>query len=659
MSNSIVEEVLALRGVQLNPVQREALPLIISDKNLVLCWSTGAGKTLAGEIAIYKALSDGKKAVYLVPLKALGNEKYEYFRKYEQLGYLVTLRSGDFDSDDSDLVDYDIIIATYEKMDSIIRHKASWLNDIGCIVVDEAHNITERGRGIVLEILLTRLKLLCKNARIVCLSAVMSNAEDVARWLNADLHISSWKSVPHVSGVAYQLDDDVVIEWKDNRVERLPVRDSLDIVATLVLDTVVNDNAQAMVFCHSRKSTIDTAQYLSRYITSTLSKDVRDKLNLIATQIHDPELAQLIRNGVAYHNAGLSREERILIEEGFKRQYIKVITATTSLAQGVNLPARRLIVKTIKRYDPNEGWVLLPKYEFNNLAGRAGRYGLDPIGEVIVLAKEDGRYDERPSFIMQYLDRENEPIVSQLTDLDRIHSHVLATIALEPLTEDELKQFFLNTFGAVTIDKVTLADNIENSVALLEKLKLIYKKDGKLHATLMGSRVSLLYISPLTYAQTLIYLNSEYSTNVWLDAVVGFDDFELDRYNVNFAQVLRDWIDEHPKQLIAQRYNVGQGDIHVAVDLAEWLIHAASVIASILGHRDTAKQLQNLEVRIKYGVRDELVELCKIKWIGREIARRLYDNKIKTKDELKRNIDTELVRKITGKFYSRIREELI
>ena len=207
IKNSIPEALYSIlekeKITQLRPAQVKAIEKgLLDGKNLLVCTPTASGKTLIAEIAALKSIIENKgKAIYIVPLKALASEKYKDFKqKYGHIAK-VALSIGDIDSSDSYLVEYDLIITTSEKLDSLIRHHAPWLSLISTIIIDEIHLINDVGRGPTLEILITILKQLLKNAQIIGLSATIGNPEELAAWLKAELVIDEWRPVKLHKGV--------------------------------------------------------------------------------------------------------------------------------------------------------------------------------------------------------------------------------------------------------------------------------------------------------------------------------------------------------------------------------------------------------------------------------------------------------------------------
>ncbi len=183
------------------PVQEKALNSgVLEGKSMLICSPTASGKTLVATFAISKAVEQGK-ALYLVPLKALANEKYnEYKALFENTDYSVTMSTGDIDSSPEPLAKYNLIILTVEKLDSLIRHGASWLDNVKTVVVDETHLLNDTSRGPTLEIVMTLLKQLI-NPQFVCLSATIGNPKELASWLQAELVIDNWRPVQLKHGI--------------------------------------------------------------------------------------------------------------------------------------------------------------------------------------------------------------------------------------------------------------------------------------------------------------------------------------------------------------------------------------------------------------------------------------------------------------------------
>src|SRR5512137_578711 len=173
---------------ELYPPQAEAVERgLLEGKNMLLSMSTASGKTLLAELAMLKAALDGKRSLYIVPLRALATEKYESFRKFRTLDVAVGISTGDFDKRDERLGKNQIIIATSEKADSLMRNGASWVQDLAVLVVDEIHLLSDVGRGPTLEMTITKLRHCNPHLQVIGLSATVANGGELAAWLKAEL----------------------------------------------------------------------------------------------------------------------------------------------------------------------------------------------------------------------------------------------------------------------------------------------------------------------------------------------------------------------------------------------------------------------------------------------------------------------------------------
>ncbi len=201
-----VYSILCKEVEELRPSQQKAVDKGLLDyKNLLVCTPTASGKTLIAELAFTKSIIENRgKAIYIVPLKALATEKYKDFqRKYGSL-FRIVMSIGDLDSKEDHLANYDLIICTSEKLDSLLRHHVPWLKSVGVIIVDEVHLLNDHGRGPTLEILLTILRQLLKNVQILALSATIGNPKELSEWLEAELVEDEWRPVKLEKGIYHE-----------------------------------------------------------------------------------------------------------------------------------------------------------------------------------------------------------------------------------------------------------------------------------------------------------------------------------------------------------------------------------------------------------------------------------------------------------------------
>ncbi|MEM2029173.1 MAG: DEAD/DEAH box helicase, partial [Candidatus Bathyarchaeia archaeon] len=355
-----VKKVLAEEGIrELFPPQADAVKAgALDGRNLLLASPTASGKTLIAELCALKhVLENGGKVLYLAPLKALANEKYEEFKKYSVIRkpdgrhVSVGISTGDFDSSDPWLGKFDIIVTTNEKCDSLLRHRAPWINEITLVVADEVHLLNDVERGPTLEVVLARLMQLNPNIQVLALSATVKNHDEIAEWLGARAITTEWRPVKLREGIL--LDDEV--QFKDGgsiKVNRLVKDPSINLALH-----AVKQGGQALIFASSRKSAVNLSRKAAPEVGALLSKSLKRSLENIAEEILSSGertrlsdlLAELVRNGVAFHHAGLSGVHRKIIEDSFRDGKIKVLTATPTLAFGVNLPARMVVISDYRR----------------------------------------------------------------------------------------------------------------------------------------------------------------------------------------------------------------------------------------------------------------------------------------------------------------------
>jgi len=389
---------------ELYPPQEDAVKAgIIDGKSVLVSAPTASGKTLTATMAILSHLSKNKsKVIYLTPLRALASEKFEEFKKLEKINQdqkiKVAISTGDFNSNNHDLDDADIIILTNETMDAMMTFQKSWIYEIGLVVSDEIHLIGDSGRGPTLEMILTRFKTgyVGKKPQIIALSATISNSDELAEWLGCKLVESEWRPVPLSEAVYsnHTITNQDRVESEGNLDRKRESRHKKAEIG-LGLDTI-EDQAQSLIFTMTRASSVATATEAGKFVAKQLKKDELEKLIKISKTILPKEtedqtklvtkLADMVKNGVAFHHAGLDQRCRTIIETEFKNGHIKLLTSTPTLAAGVNLPARRVIISNVFRFGSN-GNAPITILEYKQMCGRAGRPQYDDEGESIIIAK--------------------------------------------------------------------------------------------------------------------------------------------------------------------------------------------------------------------------------------------------------------------------------
>lgn len=656
--------------VNLYPPQEKTVKAgLLEGKSILVSAPTASGKTLIAILAIIRHLSEKRgKIVYLSPLKALASEKFNEFKKLGSVDICKNLKiqisTGDFDASEKNLGQNDILVLTNEKMDSIIRQGAEWIDQISLVIADEVHLLGDDDRGPTLEIVLTKLKLLPKKPQILALSATVTNADEIADWLECKLVHSEWRPVPLSEGVY----DQGVVTMQDNKKYEIQTSikgPSVD----LGLDSL-NNGGQAILFAETRTRSVSLATKTSEAVSKTLNNEEKETLEKISQKILDDNehtelvktLASLIKNGVAFHHAGLNSNCRDLIESEFRNKRIKILASTPTLAAGVNLPARRVVIASLTRYDAKYGTNKpISILEYKQLCGRAGRPQYDKYGEAIIVGNSNG--DEIFDY---YINGTPEPISSKLTSDKALRMHLLSFVSTNPgIKRDDIVEFFSKTLSGSQERKTTIKFHIQISLRYLESEDLVKQKGDRYIATEFGKKTSTLYIDPLTavlFRKSLERVSTKGHALGLLHLITISEDFfpkfslrnkdyefvgtmienyadqliePISEYDCNRSLLaMHAWINESSEIFLSDNFGIESGDMHRMAETADWLIHALYEIAKLEKKDEILTEIDSLRSRVVYGIKGELVDLVQIKGIGRVRARILFKNGIKTTEDL-------------------------
>jgi helicase len=636
LSSRVVDH-FAERGVrELYPPQRAAVDAGVCDgADVVAAVPTASGKTLVAQLALLTANGPG---LYVCPLRALAREKYETFAALP--GVDVGISTGDFDATGEALAGNDVVVATSEKVDSAIRNGASWVDALACVVVDEVHLLGATGRGPTLEVTLATLRRRNPDLQTVALSATVDNPEAIADWLDAALVESEWRPVDLRTGVAVggevDFDDGTSLSVDldeteiDGDGDADDENDPTEVTAALVADAVA-DGGQCLAFVRSRREAVDLAERLAEDgLAAELGIDeaaaaAAEEATDVDGTLTGRQLADCLRTGVAFHHAGLRSGHRAVVESAFRERDVACICATPTLAAGVNVPARRVVVRDQRRYGEG-GMAWIPTLEVHQMCGRAGRPGLDPHGEAVLVADADTRGEVRE----RYVEGEPEAVESQLAEPGALRTHVLAAVATGfAATESEILDVFEGTFYARETGAGGLADAVAVAVDDLVAAEMVARETGgvedyRLVATAVGETTSKQYVRPetgerivaglraaadLSEATTLTafevicdtpdmqdtYLGNAERADIYQFArsnaaqlttdMTDPDDFEGWLESVKTARILDEWIGGATVEELVERYRIGPGDLDSRVERAEWLLSAAEALGETTGVR--------------------------------------------------------------------------
>jgi helicase len=549
-----------------------------------------------------------------------------------------------------------------------------------------------------------------------------------------------------------------------------------DAVTNIVADTI-QKNKQALVFVNSKRSAESVAKKLTTFLKKkrpTLGADhhfsaLQPALQTISERAVQQTqtkqcltLASCLKEGIAFHHAGLTSHQRSLIENEFRAGTIKVICCTPTLAIGMDLPAYRVIIRDVKRFSPT-GIDFIPTLEYEQIAGRAGRPGKETEGEAIVVTTNPAQQEE---VLERYINGSIEKIYSKLAVEPVFRTYLLSLIASGFVrTRKDCIDFFSQTFWSYQYrDKRRLTEIIDRMLMLLENFEFITQDrsndDNKtsesttsgfqsaatigddetrgtgptITATPLGKRVSELYIDPLS-ANIIIHalkfritngndlfeeheqpaleipINkaAEQSTPITVHQKRDFDpsafswihlfcrlleirpllrirtsdmefldqalisheeylfypipsqfEFEYEDFMAatKTALFLEDWVSETDEETLLEKYNVRPGETRAKIDVLDWLLYASYELCVLLGYKPILKELTKLRERVKYGVREELLNLLRLKGVGRVRARMLFSHNIKSVRDLKRTSFDRLASIVGNGIARKLKEQL-
>jgi len=472
-------------------------------------------------------------------------------------------------------------------------------------------------------------------------------------------------------------------------------------LVNIALDTI-KLKKQALVFVSNKKSAEKCAEDISHKVSRT--DDVLEGISdAVIAAIPKPtkqceRLARCVRKGIAFHHSGLTHRQRDIVEENFRTGNVKIICCTPTLAAGVDLPAFRAVIRDLKRYS-STGWggmQYIPVLEYLQMAGRAGRPKFDSFGEAICIAQSE---DDREKIIEKYIQGEPEEIYSKLAVEPVLRTYLLSLIATEFVrSRKEIMDFFSRTFWAFQFrDMEKLELIIDKMLALLERYEFIITKpkadfvsaselkaeEGMIRPTILGRRVAQLYIDPLTAHHIIKCIRRSTGNLVTpfsllqmacntleMRPLLKVKTKEFDRINEAFAKFesellqkepsiyepeyddflssvktalfMYDWISEKDEEFLYEEYDVRPGETRVKVKNADWLLYSAEELAKLMSFHEIIKHIIRLRFRLKYGVKEELIPLLKLKGIGRVRARKMYNAGIRDIGEVKKADITSL-----------------
>jgi len=680
-------------GADLLPVQERAVKEfgLFSQGNLIVFSPTSSGKTFIGEMAAVKAARENTKVFYLVPQKALAEEKFQEFRqRYGKAGIKVVVSSRDHREYDDDIErrEFQIAVVVFEKMQALLVSPPQLMEAVGLVVVDELQLLTDPTRGPNLELLLTKLRIAGSRPRILGLSAVLGRSQVLADWLGARLLVDTRRPVELRKGVLcrgtftyreHNSGAQGTEAFADYGTEK---RHELVLGAA---EELARRGEQVLVFLPDRVATVTFAQLLAGRVRLPSLVAAIDELR-DQEETHAREaLLEVLSSSVAFHNADLSPEERAVVERHFRSGGIRVLFSTSTLAMGLNLPVKNVILdgkrwEYLRRYGR---WSLedISKSEYENMSGRAGRLAhTRDFGRSILITSSPFEADV---WLRHYVGSDFEDIVPTLRDAP-LENHVvnllasgLARTRLE-LLDLLLSSFTGHVFWAQQMSRDEFLAALDRAVAICAGGGLVRAEpEGRLVVTDLGracaskgigvdtgialaewarqarsaalSEIEVLTVASLTPAGNDVYVNMSNDERYKCDyrgeilrraADAGVADrpvfarFAEDQSSVEYdaakslkkALFLSDWIEELRTKDIERRYRVWAGSLRRVGEEYAWLVEALGAIAQACGWPDArCREIESLSERLVHGVRPDALGIARlrVRGLGRALIRRL------------------------------------
>lgn len=605
-----------------NKVQSRVFEVHDKDCNCVIAAPTGVGKTICAELFMaHEVRKRGGKAIYLAPLRALAKEKIDDWTSEGSVfsGLKIAICTGDYrltDARRKELEDADVIVMTSEMLSSRCRNmdseKNEFIKNCGTLVVDESHLLTVPGRGDHLEVGLMKFAKVAKDPRIVFLSATMPNVDEIANWVACSLVkkdtfliVSDYRPCP----LGMHWDEYEVAESHD-QTEDYKVSKAVDIIREHRED-------KFLVFVHAKAT----------------GERIRSALKERGIESE-------------FHNADLEKDKRHALESRFKHGDLRIVVATSTLAWGVNLPSRRVIIAGVHR-----GMTEVETYDIMQMAGRAGRPGFDPRGDVHILVpdRNPDHHVERLSVpkkiesqLLNYTGSEDAPHYKTLAFhlVSEIHHGSISKI-------DDVHEWYARSLAFFQYKELdeSVADR---TIDLLLRVGAIKEDGGKYEVTSVGKVSSMLYYSPFDVADLrrnfkYLFANGLDSNDLAVAMALGNVDSirsgfvsraekeEMDIFASKVRKAFGDQLDSTIKGAYSY-YSLMHGmPLGPFASMArglqmdfDRLVGVLNLLDSMAAKWNRSPFFRDLSMRVAYGVGPELVGLCRIPGIGKVRSERLY-----------------------------------
>lgn len=664
-------------GEELLPVQERAIKRyhVLNGANLLISSPDTLGRTFMGEIAAVKGVVEKKKVVYLVPSKPIAAEKYLDFRKkYEPFGICMAVSTRDYGECDWRIRagEFEIAFIVYEKMSQLMLENSFLLRSVSILIIDDLQEIGDPCRGPGLEVTLTEIATSLHHPQIIGLSAVLVNADAVARWLGTDLlshnrmPVELQRSAVYKATFQYRIHS--AFEKKTEALTGMASDDSADILLANVLHLIERGD-QILIVLQSRVDTMVFARILSDRINLPCASGALKELYLLEETCLKKGLRHCLRKSIAFHHEDLSREERNIVEGYARKGKIKVIFCTAAMAVGMNLPATTIVLRTHKRESDGNNHVTLTPIcwmEYENIGRHVGRQGFGwNSGGPITVAGSD--YEHCISY-GSHNEEESAP-TSRLNEKG-LENNILNIVASGlARNRRDLETFLSRTFMGLSESREIIRENLEKAIRFLLDNGFVEQNHRKeMGVTPLGKVVALKGISCLTALELASFFREvgdrELADLEILHAIMSSDDGKRAYIRVardkhrsqKYEQFMREifegqqeymgelfsyvvkspllltggksqickhirlldrWIRGKDPPSIRRDFESYFGTIAAVAEGMSWIMDAASLIAQSTGSPKALQdRLSILSEKLLYGVEEKGLELARLRVQG-------------------------------------------
>lgn len=556
-----------------------------SQKNIILEAPTGVGKTY---FFLYLMQTEPAKIVYVSPLRALSQQVYQEISKKRS----AILQIGDVYLDDAENIAEDVVLTTYEKMDSMIRHGYKWLDDIKLILLDEIHNMRDRNRAIPIELIAQWA--LEKGIRIVTASATLPSIDELKEWLDAEIVYYNKRPTPLYEFV---MTGNTLYFVQNNEIQKTQFDGD-------IVDYFVKKEKVVMIFENTRKNAEALANYYNKKYP----------------------------NKVMFFHGGLSAKERAQLLEDIKNNKYSIIVSTTALGQGVNLPFYAVIFNSLKlpviENGLFKGWRDLDVMNYKQIAGRAGRPGFDKEGISIIKARDT---NEAQYLINKYILGKFEDIPKSLP----LSYFVLVKTSINVyIKKEELNKLLKLTYS------LRFKELDDTLLKKMQRAGLIIIDENKgISSTSYGRAVSLTYITLDDAEYYHKYIDAYPRDDIHI--VCGAPSVKQVSRGKDTTEMIQQWtLGKDEKEIVKDMEGFTIADFKKVKDTVAWQMYAWSRILDALGKKDEGRIALLKWLSIRAGVPIEALALIRLPGIGRKTAIKLLKLGIHNKTEICNNLNS-------------------